>query len=59
MDQLKWAYVFSKIDLKSRYQHIRVKEDDIPKVTLRSGYEHYEYLVMSIDVTNGLHEYDL
>ena len=52
-DQLQESYVFSKINLKSRYYQLRVKGEDVLKTTFRTRYGHYEFLVMPFGLTNA------
>lgn len=52
-DQMKGATVFSKIDPRSGYHRLRIKEEDIPNKTFQIRYENYKFTIVPFGLTNA------
>ena len=51
-DQLRREQVYSKIDLRTIYHQLRVREADIPKKAFKMWYGHFEFTVLPFGLTN-------
>ena len=52
-NQLRGVRVYSKIDFRTGYHQLRVRETDIPKTAFRTRYEHFEFRVMPFGLMNA------
>lgn len=54
LDELVGVKIFNKLDFKSRYYQIWVREEDVENIVFRMHEGHYEFLVMPFELSNVL-----
>jgi hypothetical protein len=52
-DQIKGTMLFSKIDLRSGYHQLQIKEDDVPKTTFKTMFRHYNFIFLPFGLINA------
>jgi hypothetical protein len=52
-DQMKGATIFSKIDLRSGYHQLRIKEGDIPRIAFQTRFGNYKSVLVPFGFTNA------
>ncbi|KAK3517825.1 hypothetical protein QTP70_018984 [Hemibagrus guttatus] len=53
LEQLRWARVFTKLDLRSAYNLVRIRKGDEWKTAFHTTHRHYKYCVMPFGLTNA------
>jgi hypothetical protein len=59
LHELQGEFFFAKLDLHSKYHHIRIRKEGIPKISFRTHEAHYEFLVISFGLTNAPYTFQI